>query len=523
MSIIMNFKKIGILVIIFFVIFVLSIIFPILNLNNNNIFSNITINNVDVSGKSKEEAHSVLSYVIEEKSNSEIVLNYEDFTTTLKLSSLDVNYNLDKSISDAYNLGRTQNIFQNNIAIAKTLFFGQNFETNTTLNEVFFDNIVSDLSSKLPNKFIQNNYYVEDGNLIITRGTAGVVVDKDAFIQKLKNILNNFSSDTNSIDIPVKYIEPDEINLDEIHSNIYKKAEDAYFQIEPFKVFAEVVGVDFDVEKTKKFLAENPDSIEYSIGLTYTNPKTTTSDLKINIFSDVLGTFSTRYDASNKDRSNNLELAASKIDGTILAPGEEFSYNKIVGERSIAAGYKEAKIYVGGKIVDGLGGGICQVSSILYNAVVFADLEITERYNHQFITSYVEAGRDATVAYGTKDFKFINNRTYPIKINVSINSGIAKVDIYGIKEEKEYDISFETEIVQNLRYDTIYEKDSSLEPGTEIVKQKGINGVIVNVYKIKKQRGAVVSKELISKDTYNALDEIIYTNRNAKKLNRVNR
>ena len=182
MSIIMNFKKIGILVIIFFVIFVLSIIFPILNLNNNNIFSNITINNVDVSGKSKEEAHSVLSYVIEEKSNSEIVLNYEDFTTTLKLSSLDVNYNLDKSISDAYNLGRTQNIFQNNIAIAKTLFFGQNFETNTTLNEVFFDNIVSDLSSKLPNKFIQNNYYVEDENLIITRGTAGVVVDKDAFI-----------------------------------------------------------------------------------------------------------------------------------------------------------------------------------------------------------------------------------------------------------------------------------------------------------------------------------------------------
>ena len=133
----------------------------------------------------------------------------------------------------------------------------------------------------------------------------------------------------------------------------------------------------------------------------------------------------------------------------------------------------------------------------------------TQRFNHQFTTSYVPAGRDATVAYGVKDFKFVNSRAYPVKISVKINSGIAKVDIYGIKEKKEYQVDFDTEVVSNIPYDTKYEIDSSLTKGTQKVKQKGINGIIVNSYRIVKQNGIILSKELISKDKYNSLDKII--------------
>ena len=96
----------------------------------------------------------------------------------------------------------------------------------------------------------------------------------------------------------------------------------------------------------------------------------------------------------------------------------------IVGARTISAGYKESKIYSNGQVVDGIGGGICQLSSTIYNSAFFANLNITERYNHQFLTSYVKEGRDATVVYGVKDLKFKNNRNFPIKIETKVSSGV---------------------------------------------------------------------------------------------------
>ena len=510
----LNIKKILFILPILILIFTISIIFSLFNMSNSNIISGVSINNIDISKKSKEEAKSLLSNYISEKIKSELKLEYiadnkENYEKSIDLSILNINYDLDKTIGEAYLLGRKGNIFQNNFVIAKTLLFKKNLNLDISFDDEMLNTIISDISSNLPGKMIQNSYYIEDENLIITKGTSGIVVDKENFFKSIKEFIADFSSNKTVLKIPVKYAEAENIDLDKIHSEIYKEAKDAYFEKSPFKVYAEIKGVDFDLEKAKNLIKENPDSLEYTIGLKYTIPKTTVKNLDINIFPDKLGSFSTRYDVTNEDRSTNLEIAAAKIDGTILSPGEEFSYNKIVGERSIAAGYKEAKVYQGGEIVDGLGGGICQVSSTLYNAVVFANLKVTQRFNHQFTTSYVAAGRDATVAYGVKDFKFINNRTYPIKINISINSGVAKVDIYGINEEIEYQVDFDVETVSTIPYETKEEIDSSLPAGTERVKQRGANGVIVNVYKIIKQKGITLTKEFISKDKYNALDRII--------------
>ena len=508
-----NKKLIIFMIILLFLVFISLIFFSVINMGNNNIFSKITINNINVSGKSKDEAYSILTKLSDQKKQTEIKLEYssddEKYEKIIDLSILNIDYNLDESIQKAYSTGRTGNIFQNNLSIAKAFFIHKNIDLKLSFDEDMLDKIISDISANLPGKMVQNSYYIDDNNLVITKGTSGITVDKSSLISKLKSEFANFTSNDEIIQIPVINSDPDEIDLDKIHSEIYKEAKDAYFEQNPFKVFAEIRGVDFDIDKSKKFLEEHPESTEYTFSLQYKEPKIKLKNLNINVFPDLLGTFSTRYDASNEDRSTNLNLAAEKIDGTIVSPGEEFSYNKIVGERSIAAGYKEAKIYSGGKIIDGLGGGICQVSSTLYNAVVFANLKVTERFNHQFITSYVSAGRDATVAYGVKDFRFINNRKYPIKINISINSGMAKVDIYGIKEETEYEISFDTETVSNIPYDTKYQIDSSLSAGTEKVKQRGVNGIIVNAYKIIKQNGITISKEFISKDKYNALDKVI--------------
>ena len=160
-------------------------------------------------------------------------------------------------------------------------------------------------------------------------------------------------------------------------------------------------------------------------------------------------------------------------------PGEIFSYNKVVGARTIAAGYKEAPIYLSGQVVDGLGGGICQITSTLYNAVIYANLEIVERSNHQFVPSYVTASRDATVVYGALDFKFKNNRDYPIKLVCSVSGGVASFQIFGMKTENDYEVSI-----------------SSYETG------RTSTAIYSEAYKILKKNGQIVSKELLSKDTY---------------------
>ena len=204
-----------------------------------------------------------------------------------------------------------------------------------------------------------------------------------------------------------------------------------------------------------------------------------------------------------------MEIACQKINGKVVLVGDTFSYNQTLGPRTIAAGYKNGKIYEGGEIVDGIGGGICQISSTLYNTVLMSNLEIVERRNHQFVTSYLPAGRDATVVYGAIDFKFKNTRKFPVRISASAKNGIATVSMFGFKEENEYTFSFNTKTIASIPFTTKYEEDATLEAGTEKIKKKGVNGLKTETYITKMLNGKVVSSTLLSKDTYDAMNRVI--------------
>lgn len=515
-----NNKKLIIIIfsIIIAFIFIFSVIFSLMNMNNSNILDGISINGIDVSGMSKEEAISTLNSIIENKSANGITISYETVIDpehsninstqiTSSFENLNINYNISAIVNEAYNLGRSGNIFQNNFEILGLMLNKKNLETSIDINIEHLTNLSNDISANLPNKIVQNSYYIEDSKLVITSGTSGNSINIDDLYNSLYCELSNLSSQTNYIKAPVKNVKPNAINIEQIYNEIHKEPQNAYYEEDPFKVYTEVTGVSFDLEKAKELLQTYQD--EYIIELTYTSPDITINDLGIDIFQDLIATYTTKYDVSNKDRTTNLQLASSKINGTIISPGDEFSYNATVGERTISAGYKEAKIYSNGEVVDGLGGGICQVSSTLYNSVVFANLDITERYNHQFVTSYVPAGRDATVVYGIKDFKFVNTRSYPIKIVMSVNSGIVTASIYGIKENTEYKIDFDVNTISVTPPSVQYKEDNSLPVGKEKVKQKGANGQTVQVYKLTKLNGTVISKTQLSLDTYSALAKII--------------
>ena len=494
--------------IILFILLIFSVFFSLININNNNILNGISINNIDISGLSKEDATSKLSDIINNKKEKNLnIKTNSDEEITETYDYLEVNYNLNDCINKAFNIGRSGNIFKNNFEILGLLFNKQNINLNIEINDEKLNLLCNELSSNLENKVIQSSYYIESNKLVITKGKTGDIINKEDFKNKLHNVLYDFSSYDNCIQISTQTIEPDNINIDKIYSEVHKDAKDAYYEENPFKVYPETIGISFNLDNAKSLLEENKD--EYIIELEYTYPKKTINDLNINIFRDKLSAFTTYYDTSNKDRAKNLELAAEKINGKIISPGEEFSYNSIVGARTIEAGYKEAKIYSNGQVVDGIGGGICQLSSTLYNSVFFANLDITERYNHQFLTSYVKEGRDATVVYGSKDFKFENNRSFPIKIETKVSSGVVTCAIYGIKEDSEYDVSFDVETVSSTEPATKYEYDSSLPQGEEKIKQSGSNAMTVNVYKVVKLNGSIVSKTFAYQDIYKSLDKIV--------------
>lgn len=462
------------------IILLAFVIFTIFNMFNTNIVSGIKIQGLDVSGMSKSDAKYQLDNFITEKLPEEIKVKHGDFEATISLSQIEANIDTKTASENAFKIGREGNPFQNDYQVLKTLFSNVNIPLTTSVNTEQLTQNLQEISTQLPDAVMQSSYYQEDNNLIVTSGKAGYVIDIEPTIEAIKNSISNFSCIDTPIELVVKEEEPAAIDVEKIHNEIYKEPVDAYYTTNPFTVYPSENGLDFkiSVEEAKELItAETKD--EYTIPLKTLYPSVTTSMIGTEAFPDQLASFSTNYNTRDTDRTTNLRLAANKVNGTVLMPGETFSYNKVVGQRTIAAGYKEAPIYVNGQVVDGLGGGICQISSTLYNAVIYANLDIVTRSNHQFVPSYVTASRDATVVYGSTDFQFKNNRKYPIKIMCSVSGGVASVRIFGLKQDDDYDVEISSYITSQTSTATYSE-----------------------AYKILKKNGKVVSKVLLSKDTY---------------------
>lgn len=486
----------------------ISTIFAFININNEKIIKGVSIENIDMSGLSKEEAKNKLETIYNEIKSKDINIKHNEYESTISPELIETNYDIDKAVNEADSVGKSDNIFVNNYNILFTLIWKKNINVDMSINEDVAKQTINDINVNLPDGVIESSYSVDDDEVTISKGKAGVVIDENAFLEIIKYELKNIDSNGDqTLEIPVVNKEPEAIDIEKIHDEICKEPQDAYFTKNPFAVYPEVKGISFDLEKAKEMLKEDKD--EYVIKLTITNPKVTLDKIGPEAFPDKLATFSTRYDVSDKDRTTNLELACNKINGTVVLSGDTFSYNKVVGARTAGAGYKNAKIYEAGKVVDGIGGGICQISSTLYNAVLNANLEIVERKNHQFVTSYVEPGMDATVVYGLTDFKFKNTRQYPVRVVATAKNGIATVTIYGIKEDKEYTFKFDVKRVATIPSTTEYIDDSTLPAGTEKVEQKGTNGLKTETYMTKLLNGKAISTTLVSKDTYNAMTRII--------------
>lgn len=484
-----------------------SFIFALITSKSDKIISGVSINGVDVSNLTKTEALQKLNLQLSRNTANEIKLNHNDYTTTLKLSDIEASFDFDSSLDEAYNIGRCENnIFANNKKVISTFLKKNNILPNTSYNSDKLNEEITKINNELPDKVVNSSYKIENNNLIVSNSSNGNRISTDSFTTNLKNcIVNNITS----MDIPVEQFEADTVDIESIYNEIHKDPVNAYYSTNPYEIHKEEEGLDFGIslDEAKKLVSQNQDS--FTIPLKVLKPQITVKSLGQEAFPDLLATYSTTYSTGNSNRCTNISLAARSVNGYVLMPGETFSYNNTVGQRTAARGYKEAGVYLNGEVTTGLGGGICQVSSTLYNAILLANLEIVERSNHTFKPTYVPAGQDATVSWGAPDFKFKNNRNYPIRITATAGNGSVSFNVYGLKTSDDYEVKIVLSEIGSIPFSTQYQETSSLPAGTQKITQAGSNGCKTQTYKILYKNGAEVSRKLINSDTYKPHNQVV--------------
>ena len=493
-------------------VMIFSIIFALLNMNSSKILKGISILGIDVGDLTAEEAKKRVNDAINAKfsnENDSIMLKRGESEASVNANTFNATFDVDTAVAEAYNIGRTGNIITNNYEILFTQLFKKQIEPELHYDKEFMKSTINDINSKMKDAVVEYSYYIENNKLIIVKGKAGYIIKEKELENQIIEQLENIHIPYKEIELPVEHKEPRNIDIEQIRKEIYKEPKDAYVEKNPTKIHVEEDGIDIgiSIEDAKKLIQE--DKKEYEIPLKITHAKKKISDLGEEAFPEQLSTFSTIYDASAVNRATNIELATKKINGTVIMPGETFSYNKTVGSRTIEAGWKEGTAYISGKVVPSVGGGVCQVSSTLYNTALLANLDITERTNHTFTVDYVAASRDATVYYGSLDFCFKNSRSYPIKIVASAKNGVCKISIMGIREEIEYEVIIQSKITSYIGNTTVYKEDPTLPIGKEKVEQIGFAGCRSEGYKILKRNGKIVSQTLLSKDTYSPQEKIV--------------
>lgn len=303
------------------------------------------------------------------------------------------------------------------------------------LDENYLKKQTKEAAAKVELALMNGSVQVGETEITVVKGASAVQLDENDLYNTLKKALQSGTY------APIKYTatksggKTEEIDLQELFNSVHREPQNAVYDPSTKSATESVTGRSFDLENAKKLWDKAQDGEKVTIPIITTEPEVTTEKLNSMLFATLLSQKSTSLSGSSAARINNITKAAASINGIILNPGEEFSYNQALGQRTKAAGYQSAGAYSGGQVVQEIGGGICQVSSTLYYCALIANMSITSRTNHYFGVNYLPAGLDATVSWPSPDFKFKNSSAYPIKIAASVAGGSVTVQIYGSNPE----------------------------------------------------------------------------------------
>ena len=506
----LNIKKryiIYITLLILFITFFTLMIIAINNKNYNKVYNGITLNNIDISNYTKDELIKCLQDL--NKSISKNISILENDKSIMYISKESINFEIDivKTVNNVFAFGRSGNIFIDNFNIL--LNSNKIFDIEYKYDEKKLGEVINSVNLTLDNRLENDTYSIDNQNnkLILIPGKSGYVVNNEIFKTDILNIFK-INNNENKYKLILKQESPKKLDKDKIISEVTKKPIDATIDLntKPIKIMKEQYGIDVDKDKLKEDIDNLTKKTE--IDLIILKPNITLNDLNYEEVYENISSFTTSYNTSVIGRSKNIDIATSKLDNVIINAGEVFSLNKILGEVSRETGYQEAIIYQGGKAVTGIGGGVCQVATTLYNTALYADLEILERHQHGLPVSYVKPSLDAAFYSNVQDLKFKNNKSYPIKLLAKTSDiGNLTIEVYGVKNNKNVEIKLESEIINTIPYKTQYIEDNNINK--DIIITPGVNGYTSKSYFVKFENGKEIERKLLNTDTYSPQTEVI--------------
>ena len=472
-----------------------------------NVFPGVTVGTIPVGGMSRSAAVDKIekeSGALYEGQNVSVTI----YETTYDIPVEDVLQSVDseQSAANAFAVGRTGNPFVRIWNVIKAAAGQNEAQIAATVDEDGLTQALEDIASKALTEPVEPTWEIGTDTMTIYAGKPGVNFDADAVEQVLDEKIRLM--DFEPYEVSVELSETPQIDIGKIAEQVIGDPVSATVSKEDGKtIVPEKVGVQFDVEEARTIIG-NGSAESYEIPVTTTAAKVTAEKLEEVLFRDTLASCSTSLNEGNVPRTNNVRLASAAINGTILNPGEEFSYNNVVGERTTERGYQSAGAYSGNEIIDEVGGGVCQPSSTLYMAVLRADLEVTQRVNHSFTVAYTPLGEDATVSWGGPDFCFKNDTDYPIKILAEQSNGQLTMTIVGTKTSDKT-VTTRTEVIETYTPQRIEKKDNSMMVGQSRVEVSGIPGYSTRTYKIITENGQT-TEELANTSNYIKRDEVVY-------------
>lgn len=429
-------------------------------LDDQLIMENVSIAGVDVGGMSKEEAVSAVQLAVSEKyATQPMVVTVLDEQLELTPDAIGFTLDIEAAVDAAYSLGRTGSSVQRKEEqlLAATTGLDTDISAYMTVNEDAIRAKLDSMDVASSGELIQSTWEVTGEQpdlhaseapaqlqtLVVTNGSPSYQYDREALV---KQIVDAYAAGVFEVTGDCDITAPDPLDLDAIYTQLCIAVADAQLDRETFEVTPHTYGYQFDLEAAKLALQEADYGQVLEFPFQITAPAVYETDLSSQLFRDVLSSYNS-FQASGSDRATNMQIACNEINGTILLPGEVFSFNGVVGERTKAKGYKPAATYEGGKTVFTYGGGICQPSSTIYYCALLADLEIVERDCHSYPSVYVPWGMDATVYWGSLDFKFRNNTDYPIRIDASADDkGTVSIALVGTDTRDTY-VKMESEVI----------------------------------------------------------------------------
>ncbi len=366
------------------------------------------------------------------------------------------------------------------------------------------------LEEQLNWEVVDSAYEVEENAISMTKAKDGRTLDRSALRQALASAGSSPADVKASAGPTAEFtvVPAKTLTAQEIYDDCSGVVKNASYDKETGAIVPEEAGADFDVDEAQRLLDAAAPGETVTVPAQVELPAVTAEELEQVLFRDVLGEARTHVGGTSARRSN-VKLSAASINEYVMNSGDVFSYNDVVGQRTAARGYQAAPAYVQGETVDEIGGGICQTSSTLYLACLRSNLEITERYAHRYVPAYITAGMDATVSWGGPDYKFTNNSLYPIKIVTIYENNYLTVRILGTNVDGT-SVKMTNEHLSTTPYETVYEDDPTLAPGTEKVKTTPYTGYKYRTYRnVYDANGKLISSTYEATSDYKSRNKVI--------------